>query len=93
MAPVIVMTGITRGCGGLWAFLTARARGKTRIDLERERNLGTAQVIRLLPPGAELVEGNPSGWRRVIRMPGTCPTAAPPVTIQDAPGPARQLRQ
>jgi hypothetical protein len=89
-APVIVLAGITRGCGGLWAFLTAWSRGRTRIDLERERNLGTAQALRLLPPGAELVEGDPSGWRRVIRIPS--PTTAPPATISSAPGPARQLR-
>lgn len=91
MAPMIVWAGITRGCGGLWAVLSARARGRTRVELERERNQGTAQAIRLLPPGAELIEGDPAGWRRVIRMPGTRPTL-PPVTTRDPPGPARQLR-
>ena len=72
MAPVVlVWSGIARGCGGLWAFLTTRARGRARVDLEHERNQGTAQAIQLLPPGSELAEGDSLGWRRVIRIPDT----------------------
>jgi hypothetical protein len=73
MVPVIVWSRIARSCGGLWSFLTARACGRARVDLERERNRGTEQVIRLLPPGAELVEGDAHGWRRAIRMPDIRP--------------------
>lgn len=91
MAPMIVWAGIARGCGGLWAFLTARARGRACVELERERNSGTAQAIRLLPPGAELAEGDPAGWRRVIRMPDTC-SVLPPSVCRNAPGPSGQLR-
>lgn len=91
MVPVIVWSGIARGCSGLWAFLTARTRGRARVDLERERNRGTAQAIRLLPPGAELVEGDPSGWRRAIRMPDTQP-ARPPVICQNETEPSGRLR-
>ena len=91
MVPVIVWSGIARCCGGLWEFLTARARGRSQVDLERERNRGTAQAIQLLPPGAELVEGTPAGWRRVIRMPDTRPSQ-PPVIYRNEPGPPGQLR-
>jgi hypothetical protein len=92
MAPVVlVWSGIARGCGGLWAFLTTRARGRARVDLERERNQGTAQAIQLLPPGSELAEGDPLGWRRVIRIPDT-PRTAPLARRPAAPEPPYELR-
>jgi hypothetical protein len=74
----LVWKGVARGCGGLWAFLIAWTRGKSAVELERERNAGTARAIQLLPPGAELREGDPRGWHRVIRMPET-PLVTPAV--------------
>jgi len=56
-------------CSGMWSYLTARANGRTAVELERQRNLGTAEAIKALPPGAELVENEPNGRLRVIRMP------------------------
>ena len=69
MAFVFGFTGIARCCLGLWQFLTARANGRASVELERERNRGTAEAIKLLPPGAELLENEPTGRLRVIRMP------------------------
>jgi len=66
---VTCLTGITRSCGGLWNFLIVRVRGQTAVELERERNRATAAVITLLPPGAELLENEPGGRLRAIRMP------------------------
>lgn len=57
-------------CSGMWSYLSTRANGRTAVELERERNLGTAEAIRALPPGAELLENEPDGRLRVIRMPG-----------------------
>jgi hypothetical protein len=64
-------TSVARFCSGLWGYLTARAHGHTAVALERERNHATAEAIKALPPGAELVEHEPSGRLRVIRMPQT----------------------
>lgn len=61
------------GCGGLWRFLIARIRGRTAVQLERERNGATRAVIGLLPPGGELLEYEPCGRLRVIRIPQTSP--------------------
>jgi len=71
------LTGITRSCGGLWRFLIARVKGRTAVELERERNLATARAITLLPPGAELLENEPCGRLRVIRIPAGHPTRSP----------------
>jgi hypothetical protein len=70
--------GIARCCGGLWRLLIVRARGRTAIELERERNRATAEVIRLLPSDCELLEYEPEGRLRVIRRTGsTVPASAP----------------
>ena len=59
-----------RGCwSGLWRFLTARTHWRSTVALEREWNAGTAQAIVLLPPGAELMEREPTGRLRIIRIP------------------------
>jgi len=73
--------GVTRCCGGLRRFLIARARGRTAIELERERNRATATVIRLLPPDSELLEYEPEGRLRIIRMSGSA--ATPPIQIAE----------
>ena len=72
------ITGMTRCCGGLWRFLIVRARGRTAIELERERNRATAEVIRLLPGDCELLEYERDGRLRVIRRSGL-PATAPAV--------------
>jgi hypothetical protein len=76
--------GITRWrCGGLWGFLTTRAKGRTAIELERERNRATAEAIRLLPGGCELLEYERDGRLRVIRR--TSQPAAADVPAHPAP--------
>jgi hypothetical protein len=83
-------SGITRGCAGLWEFLTARVQARKAVELERERNSGTATALQLLPPGAELLEYERDGRLRVIRMPDR--PAVPPEEIRDTPPePPREL--
>jgi hypothetical protein len=67
-----IMMGLFRGNSGrdgVWDFLTKRAEGKGRVDLEQARNEGTREAIQLLPLGAVLREGG-QGWIREIWMPG-----------------------
>jgi hypothetical protein len=64
------ITGIARCWEGLWRFLTVRAKGRTAVELERERNRATAEVIRLLPRDCEVLEYEPNGRLRVIRRVG-----------------------
>ena len=84
------LAGITRCSGGLWRFLIARAKGRTAVELERERNRATAEVIQLLPSDCELLEYEPEGRLRVIRR---CrPPTAATVTGEPAPWPGTELR-
>jgi hypothetical protein len=53
---------------GIWYFLARRADGESRVKLERERNKGTQEAIRSLPPGSTLREGGPD-WSREISVP------------------------
>lgn len=78
------MTGMTRCCGGLWRFLIVRTRGRTAVELERERNRATAEVIRLLPRDCELLEYEREGRLRVIRRSGPA-TTAPTVIGEQLP--------
>src|SRR5207249_4212341 len=55
---------VTRRCDGLWRFLIVRAKGRTAVELERERNRATAEVIRLLSNGDELLEFETKGRLR-----------------------------
>jgi hypothetical protein len=41
--------------------------GRTTVELEKERDLGTMEAIKALPPGAELLENEPGRRLRVIR--------------------------
>jgi len=84
------ITSLARCCSGLWQYLIARVTGKTAIELERERNRATAAAIELLPPGAELLESEPGGRLRVIRIPESAPR--PVIVIDDTP-PSSELRQ
>ncbi|MFJ2407457.1 hypothetical protein ACIOUE_39915 [Streptomyces xanthochromogenes] len=68
MGVMAVIGGILRRCGSLWTFLTERVNARKEVELERERNLATAMVIPLLPPGTDLLETEPNGRTRVIRM-------------------------
>jgi hypothetical protein len=84
------ISGITRCWGGFWRYMTVRVSGRTAVELERERNRATAAAIQLLPPGAELLEDEPGGRLRVIRMPEQA--SQTPVVIRDAtPSPRGEL--
>lgn len=67
------LKSVARFCSGMWSHLTERVKARTTVLLEQERNRGTANVIRLLPPGAELFETEANGRTRIIRMPHTAP--------------------
>ena len=64
---------------GLWYLLAKRAAGESRVKLERERNKGTQEALKALPPGSTLREGGP-GWSREIRVPDAPPPVAAPAT-------------
>ncbi|MEU9341817.1 hypothetical protein AB0D74_11420 [Streptomyces sp. NPDC048278] len=69
MVIASVFGRVVRSCGGLWHYLTERVRARTAVELERERNSATANVIMLLPSDAELKEWDtPHGRHREIRM-------------------------
>lgn len=82
------ITRIARCCGGLWRLLIVWANGRTAVELERERNRATAEVIRLLPRDCELLEYEPDGRLRVIRRTGPAATASavPGETLPRASG-------
>jgi hypothetical protein len=82
----------TRNCSGLWRFLIVRTRERAAIELERERNRATAAAIQLLPPHSELLEYEPQGRLRVIRMSGWA-AAAPTVTGETLSGASGELDQ
>jgi len=82
--------GATRYCSGLWQFLIVRTKGRTAIELERERNRATAAVIQLLPPHSELLEYEPQGRLRVIRISGWA-ASAPTVAGETLPGASGEL--
>jgi len=71
----------SRGQKGLWHFLSVRAQGKSRVELEKVRNEGTMGAIDHLPGGALLRETGPDGWTREIWM---MPDAhrLPPLLVQ-----------
>lgn len=82
---ITTMVGrVIRGCGGLWQYLTERVRARTAIELERERNAATANVIPLLPSGAELKEWDTAhGRKREIRIAPAPPLVLPTVVGLD----------
>jgi len=76
---ILGLKSIARFCSGMWDYLTARVTGRTVVELEKERNRGTVEDIRALPPGAELYESEPNGRTRIIRIPHTGTAAHPPM--------------
>jgi hypothetical protein len=79
---ITALAGITRRCSGLWRFLVVRAQGRAAVELERERNHATAEVIQLLPDNCELLEYEPMGRLRIIRKLG--PATTGPATAEPA---------
>jgi hypothetical protein len=78
------ITGVPRRCGGLWGFLITWAKGRTAVELERERNRATAEALQLLPHNCELLEYERDGRLRMIRKSGPS-TTAPTVTGETLP--------
>jgi hypothetical protein len=84
---ITALAGITRRCSGLWRLLTVRAQGRVALELERERNRATAEVIQVLPDNCELLEYEPMGRLRIIRKLGSAvpaPTMAEPIAAEPA---------
>jgi hypothetical protein len=67
---IVGLAGVTRLWGGPWRFLILWVEGRRAVELERERNRATAEMIRLLPRNCELLEYEPKGRLRVIRRSG-----------------------
>jgi hypothetical protein len=86
---LVGISGISRRCGGLWRYLSIRAQGKTAVELERERNRATAEVIQLLPEGYELLECEREGRLRVIRR--SVPAEDLAAADYKLPGPGGEL--
>jgi hypothetical protein len=82
---ITALAGITWRCSGLWRFLIVRAQGRVALELERERNRATTEVIQVLPDNCELLEYEPMGRLRVIRK--LQPTAAAPTVAGQVPWP------
>jgi hypothetical protein len=80
-SSIACIARVTRRCGGLWRFLIAREEGRTAIELERERNRATAEALRLVAEGCELLEFEREGRLRVIRRSGQ-----PAAVAGEAPG-------
>lgn len=92
---ILGLKSIARFCSGMWGYLTARVNGRTAVLLEQERNHGTVEAIRALPPGAELFENEPNGRTRMIRMPHP-PAPTPPIVAAaaiEAPPTRRELHR
>ena len=60
---------------GLFAYLTSRNQNKSRIELEKARQVAATDLIDHLPDGAVFRESTADGWRE-IWMP---PLQAPPL--------------
>nr|WP_145485517.1 MULTISPECIES: hypothetical protein [Streptomyces] len=68
MGPLTWVTSILRREGGFWSYLAERTRSRTTIELERERNAATINVLPLLRPGTDFLETEEGGRTRVIRV-------------------------
>jgi len=90
---VIGAPGLALSCAGAACrILIEWVKGRTAAALERERNNATAELIRLMPPGTELLEYEPGGRLRIIRMPGPA-AARPALAGERLPGPDGELEQ
>lgn len=67
-------------CRGFWAYLIKREERRQAIETHREnrlrdielehaRNAGTTSIIEALSNGGEVIEIEPGGHSRVVRMP------------------------
>ncbi|WP_186001655.1 hypothetical protein, partial [Streptomyces sp. IB201691-2A2] len=61
-------TSFLRRGGGFWGYMTERNKSRAAIELERERNAATANVIPILKPGVDFMESEEGGRTRVIRV-------------------------
>jgi hypothetical protein len=68
MAQPLRVANAARCLGGLWRYLIARDDRRAATELEYERNRATQAAIAALPAGAELMEYEPGGRLRVIRI-------------------------
>ncbi|MEU6379246.1 hypothetical protein [Streptomyces sp. NPDC046909] len=69
MGLLDIATSLLRhGGGGFWEYMTERAKNRTAIELERQRNAATANVIPMLKPGVDFLETEEGGRTRVIRI-------------------------
>ncbi len=56
-----------RGLGGAWVYLTERVRARTAVELERERNKASVDLVTQVKDGMDFFESEPGGRTRVIR--------------------------
>lgn len=84
---------------GLFAYLISRHATRVKLQTEKARQEGTADLIRLLPNGAVFKDGTGDSWRE-IWMPPTAPRPAlfilPPEQDQpqaQGPSESNQARQ
>ena len=91
LAPLARLGGLR----GLWEYLTARVNARKEIEKanialekDRERNRAAAGYIQQLPEGAELMDYEDKGGRKIwIRKNGpTVTTSAPPPAVFLIPG-------
>jgi hypothetical protein len=67
MGLLDIATSFFRRGGGFWGYMTERTKSRTAIELERERNAATKDVIPMLKPGIDFMETEEGGRTRVIR--------------------------
>ncbi|MFG2839914.1 hypothetical protein ACGFYE_33480 [Streptomyces zaomyceticus] len=51
----------------MWAYLTERVRARTAVELERERNKASVDLVTQVKDGMDFFESEPGGRTRVIR--------------------------
>ncbi|MFI6644580.1 hypothetical protein [Streptomyces sp. NPDC050504] len=68
MGLLDIATSFFRRGGGFWEYMSERTKSRTAIELERERNAATANVIPMLKPGVDFMESEEGGRTRVIRV-------------------------
>lgn len=67
MGLLDIATSFFRRGGGFWGYMTERTKSRTAIELERERNAATTNVIPMLKPGIDFMETEEGGRTRAIR--------------------------
>jgi hypothetical protein len=90
LAPLARLGGLR----GLWEYLTAKVNARKEIEKanialekDRERNRAVAGYIQQLPEGAELMDYEDKGGRKIwIRMNGPAVTTPAPPAVFLIPG-------